>query len=204
MTEGPRSGLLGVLALQGDVPEHAEAARGLLGPDRVLEVRSPQDLARVAAIVLPGGESTTLSLLLDRSGLRDPLTERVRAGLPVLATCAGLILLARELEPGTRGREPKTLGVLDVKVRRNDYGRQADSFETTLEVQGIGKDVPAAFIRAPRILGVGPGVRVLAKVGEDPVLVREGRLWGLTFHPEVTGDPRLLRAFLVDAGLLPG
>ena len=196
------SGTVGVLALQGDVPEHAEVAASIVGPDHVRPVRTPKDLAAVDAVLLPGGESTTLSRLLDHAALREPLLERGHQGLPIMATCAGLILLARELEPSPHGRDPKTLGLLDVKVRRNDYGRQVDSFETRLEVEGLGKDVPAAFIRAPRILSVGPDVRVLARVREDPVLVREGHLWGLTFHPEVTGDPRLHRYFLTESGIL--
>ncbi|MDE1821708.1 MAG: pyridoxal 5'-phosphate synthase glutaminase subunit PdxT [Euryarchaeota archaeon] len=192
----------GVLALQGDVPQHLEAAAAVLGGDRVLEVRTPKDLEQVEALFLPGGESTTLSQLLDKSFLRVPLTSRIRQGLPVLATCAGLILLARELEPTPHGRDPEPLRVLDVKVRRNDYGRQADSFETVLEVEGVGKDIPAAFIRAPRILSVGSGVQVLSRVREDPVIVRQGSIWGLTFHPEVTGDHRLHAAFLRASGLL--
>jgi pyridoxal 5'-phosphate synthase pdxT subunit len=194
----------GVLALQGDVPEHAKVAARLLGPDRVIEVRAPTQLAGVDALLLPGGESTTLSRLLDDSGLRAPLLERLRNGLPVLATCAGLILLAKEVEPSPRGRDPKSLGVLDVKVRRNDYGRQVESFETTLEVEGLGRDIPAAFIRAPRILSAGAGVRVLARAKGDPVMVREGPLWGLTFHPEVTGDDRIHAWFFREAGLSSG
>lgn len=194
-------GKVGVLALQGDVPEHAHWAGALLGRERVLEVRAPDNLTAVDAIFLPGGESTTLSRLLDKTGLRAPLRARIAQGFPVLATCAGVILLAREVEATGHGREPEPLGVLDVKVRRNDYGRQVESFETVLSVEGVGTDVPAAFIRAPRILSVGPGVQVLSTCRGDPVVVREGNLWGLTFHPELTGDPRLLRSFLERSGV---
>lgn len=197
------NGKAGVLALQGDVPEHAGVAARVLGTDRVVEVRAPAHLAGVSALLLPGGESTTLSRLLDDSDLRAPLLKRIREGLPVLATCAGLILLATDLEPSPHGRDPTPLAVLDVTVRRNDYGRQVESFETTLDVEGLGKDVPAAFIRAPRILDTGPGVRVLAKVRGDPVMVRQGPLWGLTFHPEVTGDDRIHAWFFRESGLLP-
>ena len=197
-------GAVGVLVLQGDAPEPARVAAKLLGPERVIEVRTPADLARSAALVLPGGESTTLSRLLERAGLRAPLVERVRAGLPVMATCAGLILLARELEPSPHGRDPTPLGLLDVKVRRNDYGRQVDSFETELAVEGLAETFPAAFIRAPRILATGPAVQVLARWQGAPVVVREGDRWGLTFHPEVTGDARLHALFFRRAGLLPG
>lgn len=196
------TGKVGVLALQGDVPEHAAFAARLVGADRVVHVRTPDQLSQVGALLMPGGESTTFSRLVDDARLREPLTARIRAGLPVLATCAGLILLAREVEPSRHGRDPTPLGVLDVKVRRNDYGRQVDSFEAKLSVEGIGEDIPAAFIRAPKILSCGPDVRTLASWAGDPVLVRAGKLWGLTFHPEVTDDPRVHAAFLRDAGLL--
>lgn len=195
---------VGVLALQGDVPEHAAAVAAVVGASNVIEVRTPDDLASVQALTMPGGESTTLSRLLDDAGLRTPLKARLTAGLPVLATCAGLILLAKHLEPSPHGRDPTTLAALDVTVRRNDYGRQSDSFEAPLPIRGLeGGPFPAVFIRAPRIVGVGPGVEVLAEISGAPVAVRAGPLWGLTFHPEVAGDSRLHTLFLRSAGLLP-
>lgn len=196
--------LAGVLALQGDVPEHREALASILGKEGVIEVRSPGDLARVGAVVLPGGESTTLSRLLDEAGLRAPLTQRAREGMGILSTCAGLILLARSVEGSPHGRDPVPLRLLDVNVRRNDYGRQAESFEAPVEVQGVsGGEFPAVFIRAPRILEVGREVKVLARYAGSPVMVRQQNLWGLTFHPEIGADRRLHAYFLRESGLWP-
>ena len=188
---------VGVLALQGDVPEHRAALAGLLGPEAVRVVQTVADLEAVEALVLPGGESTTISRLLQETGLDRALTERARAGLPVLATCAGLILLARELEASPGGRDPELLGLIDLKLRRNDYGRQRESFEAPVTVEGLsGGPFPGVFIRAPRILSVGPEAKAFAHWGKEVVGVRQGALWGLTFHPELSGDLRLLRAFL--------
>lgn len=200
----PSRAPVGVLALQGDVPEHAAAAAALVGADRVRPVLEPAQLSGLGALLLPGGESTTMSRLLDESGLRAPLAEAGRAGLPILGTCAGLILLARELEPSPGGKDPVTLGLLSVRVRRNDYGRQAESFEAPVPFPELpGGPFLGAFIRAPRILSTAPTVRVLAELEGHPVAVREGALWGLTFHPELSGDLRLHRLFLTGAGLLP-
>ncbi len=194
---------VGVLALQGDAPEHAAAVGALVDPKRVRLVLEPSDLSGLGALLMPGGESTTLSRLLDESGLRDPLTAAGRAGLPILGTCAGLILLAREVEPSPGGKDPVPLGLLSVRVRRNDYGRQAESFEAPIPVPDLpGGPFPGAFIRAPRILSVTPPAHTLAELGGHPVAVREGALWGLTFHPELSGDPRFHRLFLSSAGLL--
>jgi 5'-phosphate synthase pdxT subunit len=188
---------VGILALQGDVPEHRRALEPLVGAGSVLLVHHPKDLEAVDALVLPGGESTTLSRLIDDSGLRQPLAARIEAGLPVLATCAGLILLSRRLEGTGSGREPNPIGVLDVTVRRNDFGRQKESFEAPVTVDGLsGRPFPGVFIRAPRILSVGPGARTIARMGSEPVGVRSGHVWGLTFHPELSADPRLHRRFL--------
>ena len=183
---------VGVLALQGAFREHAEAL-ARLGADVVL-VRRPHELAAVDAIVLPGGESTTQDKLLDSSELRDPLDTALRSGLACLATCAGLILLAREVLDGRPDQRP--LGVLDVAVRRNGYGRQVDSFEAHLSVDGLsGGTFPGVFIRAPKIERVG-GVAVLADHDGDAVLVRSGNVFGATFHPELAGDLRLHQHFL--------
>lgn len=183
---------VGVLALQGAFREHAEAL-GALGADVAL-VRRPEHLAAVDGIVLPGGESTTQDKLLDTSGLRDPLRDALLDGLACLATCAGLILLATEVLDGRADQRP--LAVLDIGVRRNGYGRQVDSFETGLEIDGVpGAGFPGVFIRAPRIERVG-AVEVLAAHEGDAVLVRSGRVLGATFHPELSTDLRLHQAFL--------
>ncbi len=187
----------GVLALQGDVPEHLAALGRLPGVAAPSPVRAPADLDAIDALFLPGGESTTIARLLKASGLWEALSVRLARGLPVLATCAGLILLARELEPAPSGPNPPTLGVLDVLVRRNDYGSQRESFEDAVRVEGLeGGPFPGVFIRAPRILKVGPGARPFAWCGGEVVGVRAGSTWGLSFHPELSSDPRIHAAFL--------
>jgi pyridoxal 5'-phosphate synthase pdxT subunit len=188
---------LGVLALQGDVPEHQRALQEILPEREIRLVRSVSDLEAVDSLFLPGGESTTIARLLESSGLWAVLQRRLTDGLPVLATCAGLILLARRLEPSASGRDPPTLGVLDVRVRRNDYGRQRESFEAPVRVEGLdGAPFPGVFIRSPRILGVGAGAEPFAFRGTEIVGVRSGPVWGLAFHPELSGDPRIHRLFL--------
>ena len=191
---------VGVLALQGDVPEHLAALARLGGRAAGRPVRGPADLAKVDALFLPGGESTTIARLLRDSGLWGPLGERLDEGLPVLATCAGLIVLARHLDKSPSGPNPPTLGRLDVTVRRNDYGSQRESFEDAVAVDGLeGPPFPGVFIRAPRILRVGGGVTAFARRGAEVVGVRAGAVWGHTFHPELSGDPRLHEAFLAAA-----
>lgn len=188
---------VGVLALQGDVPEHFRALARIAPDRRIVAVRSPSDLADLDVLFLPGGESTTIADLLVRTGLWAPLKERLVGGLAVLATCAGLIVLARELEPCPGGRDPPTFARIDVRVRRNDYGRQRESFEAPVRIEGIGgPGFPGVFIRAPRILSVGPAAQAIAWRGEEVVGVRQGAVWGFTFHPELTSDLRLHRAFL--------
>ncbi|MCI4326104.1 MAG: pyridoxal 5'-phosphate synthase glutaminase subunit PdxT [Thermoplasmata archaeon] len=194
--------VVGVLALQGDVPEHRAAFGAVVGPGSVHLVRTPLELAKVDALVIPGGESTAISELLDKGGLRRALTERIARGLPVLGTCAGLIVLADRLEPSPGGRDPVSLQALDVTVRRNDYGRQRESFEAGVRIEGMrGDPFPGVFIRAPRILEIGKKARPFAWRDEEVVGVRAGPVWGLTFHPELSGDPRVARAFL--AATLP-
>ncbi|HXY47193.1 MAG TPA: pyridoxal 5'-phosphate synthase glutaminase subunit PdxT [Thermoplasmata archaeon] len=188
---------VGVLALQGDVPEHLQALAKVVPNTRLVPVRTADDLRKVDSLFLPGGESTTIARLLEEAGLWRPLAEQLHAGFPVLATCAGLILLAREVVPSGTGRDPPTFGVVDVKLRRNDYGAQRESFEGPVTVQGLkGGPFPGVFIRAPRILGVGPGARPIAWRGDEVVGVAQGAIWGLTFHPELGTDPRLHRKFL--------
>jgi pyridoxal 5'-phosphate synthase pdxT subunit len=191
---------LGVLALQGDVPEHLAALGAIRPGDQILPVRTRADLAEVGALFLPGGESTTIARLLVAAGLWTPLHDRLREGFPVLATCAGLILLARELSPGASGIDPPTFGVLDVQVRRNDYGAQGESFEAPVRVAGLtGEPFPGVFIRSPRILSVGPGAEAFAWRGDEVVGARSGAIWGLAFHPELSGDSRVHRLFLAAA-----
>jgi 5'-phosphate synthase pdxT subunit len=232
----------GVLALQGDFAAHARMLNQL-GAE-VREVRGPDDLAGLQCLCLPGGESTTMSLLLHTTGLREPLRTLLApadaggGGLPVLATCAGVILLARQLSGDTGTRKVDTLGLLDATVDRNAYGRQVESFEAEVEVEwgilcrdrrepvpcrdareGVRNDaeletdsltaVPTAddltvvptclhaiFIRAPRITSVGPSAQVAGRLGDEPVLLRQGNILAATFHPEIAGDPRLHAALL--------
>ena len=183
---------IGVLALQGDVREHS-AVISALGHEAV-PVRRAVELDTIDALVIPGGESTTIGKLADRYGLVEPLQKHIRSGLPVLGTCAGMIFLAS----GTTEERPQIqLGVLDVTVRRNAFGRQVDSFEAELEVAGIEGPVHAVFIRAPWIAEHGPGVEVLAAVDGHPVVVQQGSVLATSFHPELTGDGRL-HSLLID------
>jgi pyridoxal 5'-phosphate synthase pdxT subunit len=191
---------VGVLALQGDVPEHFGALRSAVPGTEPTLVRHPEDLERVAALFLPGGESTTIARLIEHAGLWHPLARRLADDLPVLATCAGLILLAKTLAPGASGHDPPTFGVLDVTVRRNDYGAQRESFEGPVRVDRLsGPPFPGVFIRSPRILEVGTGATPIAWLGDAVVGVRAGRIWGLSFHPELAGDPRVHKLFLAAA-----
>jgi 5'-phosphate synthase pdxT subunit len=182
----------GVLALQGDVREHATALKAA-GADTVVEIRRPEQLADLGALVLPGGESTTVSRLLTEYGLGETIRQRVDDGMAVLGTCAGLILLAGAVDDFPL----PVLGLLPVRVRRNAYGRQVDSFETLLDAPALGAEpLPAVFIRAPRIVEAGDGVDILARHRGDPVLCRRGRVLAATFHPELTADRRVHRLLL--------
>jgi len=182
-----------IVALQGDVREHAAALTDA-GATPVL-ARVPEQLDGVDAIVLPGGESTTMSLLLASSGVGDALAERLDAGTPVFGTCAGMILLAREVLDGRA--DQRSFGVIDIAVRRNAFGRQVDSFEADLQVDGLGREpFPAVFIRAPFVDRAGDDVEVLARVAEHPVLCRQGNVLVAAFHPELSADRRLHRLFL--------
>lgn len=191
---------VGVLALQGDVPEHLAALGAILRGDDVVAVRTPVELQEVDALFMPGGESTTIARLLVQGGLWNPLADRLKGGIPVLATCAGLILLSHELVPGLAGMDPPTFDVLDVAVRRNDYGSQAESFEAPVRVEGMaGGPFPGVFIRSPRIHSVGENATAFAWRGTEVVGVRQGPIWGLAFHPELSGDSRIHRMFLESA-----
>ncbi len=189
---------VGVLALQGAFREHREVLDAL-GVE-VVEVRTPAELAALDALILPGGESTTMSKLLDSSGVREPLGDLLADGLPVFGTCAGMILLARDVVDGRP--DQRSFGAIDIAVRRNAYGRQRDSFEVPLDVSGLAVDglgggpFPGVFIRAPRIETVGERVEVLARHDDVPVLVRQGAVVVASFHPELSGDLRLHEWFL--------
>lgn len=188
---------VGVLALQGDFREHL-LALGEAGAEPV-EVRRPEELAALDAVVMPGGESTTLSMLLDSSGLRHALQERLDDGLPAFGTCAGMILMAQRVLDGRP--DQRGFGIMDMAVRRNGFGRQLDSFETELAVAGWRQPLHAVFIRAPLVEEVGPSVEVLASVSDGrgsttPVLCRSGRHLVASFHPELTGDARVHELFL--------
>jgi 5'-phosphate synthase pdxT subunit len=184
-----RAPRIGVLAVQGAVREHLAAIRDV-GAEPV-EVRLPRDLVDLDALILPGGESTTMRRLIDAYGLREPIAALARAGAPLLGTCAGMILLADRLTDG----EVPYFGLLDLEVRRNGYGRQLDSFEADLDAPSLGDEpMHGVFIRAPLVTDVGPAAEVLARDPDgNPVAVRQGRVLATAFHPELTGDRRLHR-----------
>ena len=195
---------IGVFALQGDVREHLSVL-GSVGA-RAIGVRRVVELDECDALVIPGGESTTMSKLARTFDLFEPIRQRIKEGLPVLGTCAGMIMLADRIEDGAADQE--SLGGLDVTVRRNAFGRQVDSFEGDLDFEGLDEPVHAVFIRAPWVEDAGPGVEVLARVEGGPaagriVAVRQGSLMATSFHPEVDGDDRIHRLF-VDRLVAPG
>jgi 5'-phosphate synthase pdxT subunit len=184
---------IGVVALQGATEPHHVVLEALGAI--AIDVRTPDDLAAVDAVILPGGESTTMSFLLDSSGLRAPLAERLADGLPALGTCAGMILLAAEVLDGRADQH--SLGAIDITVRRNAFGRQRESFEADLDVDGLaGGRLHAVFIRAPAVERAGEGVEVLASIGDRPVLCRQGAVTVCAFHPELGDDLRLHQRFL--------
>ena len=188
---------IGVLAVQGAVREHLEAIREI-GAEPVT-VRLPRDFEGLDALILPGGESTTMRRFIDRYGLREPILAMAGRGAPMLGTCAGMILLARRLSDG----EEPVLGLLDVAVERNAYGRQLDSYEADVDLPAIGEEpLHGVFIRAPVVVETGPGVEVLARDAKGRIIaVRQGKVLATAFHPELTGDRRLHRFLLelVDA-----
>ena len=189
---------IGVLALQGAFAAHAAILEPL--GINTIEVRTSEQLASVDGLVMPGGESTTMSMLLERSGMLEPLRTRLADGLPAFGTCAGLILLASEIRDGRDDQH--ALGVLDMTVLRNGYGTQLDSFEADIDVVGLESEFHAVFIRAPMIERLGGGIEVLATVGEAAVLCRRGPVVVAAFHPELSGDDRLHRQWLANNGFL--
>ena len=186
---------VGVLALQGAFREHVATVASLGATAR--EVRQLKDIEGIDALIIPGGESTTIGKLLNEWNMLEPLRQRILDGMPVYGSCAGLILLCRDIENSDQPR----LGVLDATVRRNAFGRQVDSFETNLSIPEIGADpLPAVFIRAPVITGVGAGVKVLAEVNGQAVAVRQNNILATSFHPELTPDTRMHSYFLSFCG----
>lgn len=182
---------VGVLALQGDFEEHLSALKRL--PVEAFLVKDQEGLSKIDALVIPGGESTTMGILLTRWGLKEVIVRRAKEGMPILGTCAGMILMAKNVE----NWEQPLLGLMNVTVRRNAFGRQKDSFECELDIKGLeGPPFKAIFIRAPVISVAAPSVEVLAKIDDKIVLAREGNLLACAFHPELTEDTRIYRLFL--------
>lgn len=179
------SPLVGVISIQGDFEKHEESLDRLGIAHR--QVRTPEDLNGCTHLIIPGGESTTVGMLMERFGLGQAIRERVQSGTPIWGTCMGLILLAREVE----GRSPFRLELLDVKVQRNAFGAQVHSFETEVDVKGLEEPVTAVFIRAPVVVRHGPDVEVLTSINEKVVAVRQGHVLGTSYHPELTDDTRL-------------
>jgi len=180
--------VVGILALQGDFQAHSKVVRSLGAEAR--EVRVPADLEGLDALIIPGGESTVMTLGIEREGLAEPLRAVVRAGMPVLGTCAGMIMLDRE-----------HLGLLDVTTRRNAFGRQVRSFEADIDLAGVGGGpMHAVFIRAPWVADYGPSVEVLGSVEDHPVAIRQGNVLAVSFHPELAGDGRLHELLLATGG----
>lgn len=183
--------IIGVLALQGDFLEHINSLHKIGAATR--EVRLPEDLETINALIIPGGESTTMANLLDSFDLRKPLVARIKKGMPVWGTCAGMILLASKLVQD----RPIPLGVMDITVNRNAFGRQIESFETNLEIKGLEKPMHATFIRAPWIVSSGPKVEVLATLEDGTIVAaRQGNMLATAFHPELTEDTRLHEYFV--------
>lgn len=185
---------IGILALQGDFSAHQSTLESLGASVKL--VRSPADLNELDGLLIPGGESTAMSRLCERYGLFEPLRAQIDAGLPTFGTCAGLIFLAKHLSGASQNFAQRTLQSLDVTVARNAYGSQIDSFEAEIEVPSLETTVRGVFIRAPRIESVGDGVEVLATHQKAPVIVRQGAILALSFHPEIAGERRLHQMWL--------
>jgi 5'-phosphate synthase pdxT subunit len=185
---------IGVLAMQGAFHKHVEAVHRCGVEAR--EVRTAEEIAASAGLIIPGGESTTIGMLIERFALAEAIRGLAARGAPIFGTCAGMILMARDIVGSVQPR----LGFMDISVRRNAFGRQVDSFETDLAVQGFGRPVRAVFIRAPYIEAVAPHVNVLAEFKGNPVLARQDNFLVAAFHPELTDDPRIHQYFL---GMVP-
>jgi 5'-phosphate synthase pdxT subunit len=190
----------GVLALQGDVSEHIIALESAMKESKingkVIPVRRVSELEQVSALLIPGGESTTIAKQVLRFGLREPIIEFGKTGNPIMGTCAGCILLASEIVDQKGPEEVAPLGLMDISVRRNAFGRQAESFERPLKIDGLDSDFPGVFIRAPSIVKIGKNVASIATLNGEHVMVKQGNFLGLTFHPELVADTRVHNLFL--------
>jgi 5'-phosphate synthase pdxT subunit len=187
----PSDKIIGVLAMQGAYHKHSLMVESL-GAEAI-EVRTAEDIEKISGLIIPGGESTVMSKLLARNGLIEPLRRRALNGMPVFGTCAGMIILAKEVDDFNLPLP----GLMDISVHRNAYGRQLESFEAAVTVKGIGEEpVTGIFIRAPKITRCGAGVDILAEYEDVPILVRENHFLASSFHPELTGDPRIHALFL--------
>ncbi|TLZ51400.1 MAG: pyridoxal 5'-phosphate synthase glutaminase subunit PdxT [Methanobacteriota archaeon] len=191
---------VGVIGVQGDVSEHVAAVRaamkkGGFGGD-VVTIRRREDLAGCNALTIPGGESTTIGKLLERSGLHEDIVNRAAEGMPILGTCAGCILLAKEGDRQVAQTKTKLLGLMDMAVDRNAFGRQRESFEADLAVDGLDRPFHGVFIRAPAITRTWSACKIASKLDGAIVFARQGHLWGACFHPELSGDLRIHVAFL--------
>ena len=192
VSQGNSKKVVGVLALQGAYQSHKQVLNDL--DVSSLEVRTPKDLAQVDALIMPGGESTTMSQLLESSDLYEPIKKLIHEGMPVFGTCAGMILLAEKI---IDGRDDQiSFGAIDIEVQRNAYGRQVDSFEADVEVEGLTPAFHAVFIRAPKILKAGKDIEVLASFGSDVILARQKNVLVASFHPELSQDGRIHEIFV--------
>jgi len=194
--------LIGVLGLQGDIEENIKATTNALKEmnlkGKVLSVRYPEEIMKIDGLIIPGGESTVMGLLIAiKNGLLDAITKILQEGLPVMGTCAGMIVLAKKSYDKVVGNKRQLLlGVLDIEVERNSFGRQYDSFESKLNISGIGNDYKGIFIRAPTVISVGPQVQILSKFDEKIIAVKQENIIGTSFHPELSGDYRMHRLFI--------
>lgn len=194
--------LIGVLALQGDVEENikatTDALRELNLKGKVISVRYPDEILKVDGLIIPGGESTVMGLLLSiKNGLLDSITKVLQNRIPIMGTCAGMIVLAKKSYDKVVGNKKQLLlGALDIEIERNSFGRQYDSFESTLEISGIGNDFKGIFIRAPTVISTGSRVQILSKFDGKIVAVQEENIIGTSFHPELSGDNRMHRMFI--------
>lgn len=194
--------LVGVLALQGDVEENIKATTDALREmnlkGKVISVRYPDEILKVDGLIIPGGESTVMGLLLSiKHGLLDSITKVLQNRIPIMGTCAGMIVLAKKSYDKVVGNKKQLLlGALDIEIERNSFGRQYDSFESTLEISGIGNDFKGIFIRAPTIISTGSHVQVLSKFDGKIVAVQQENIIGTSFHPELSGDNRMHRLFI--------
>ncbi|MFN2433791.1 MAG: pyridoxal 5'-phosphate synthase glutaminase subunit PdxT [Nitrososphaeraceae archaeon] len=194
--------LIGVLALQGDIEENIKATTDALREmnlkGNVISVRYPDEIMKVDGLIIPGGESTVMGLLLSlKNGLLDSITKVLQDRLPIMGTCAGMIVLAKQSYDKVVGNKKQLLlGALDIEIERNSFGRQYDSFESTLEISGIGNDFKGIFIRAPSVISTGSGVQILSKFDGKIVAVQQENIIGTSFHPELSGDTRMHRLFI--------